>query len=515
MDIKVYSMDPDAELLNTVDAVLAGAPYAHLPPDADPVTAAAVARFGLYGGEFGYGQDSLRDRLDSLQAVADYADRATHDRRVGSAWMDTSTLTAVHECVQSATLYPTALLDLETFVRTAVLYESVLSFPIRHAAAGAGFNHVAGSSPVFIELDPGDFGDLSGGGPTGLPSILYGIWHQAARAIAELVERQPGYGRREDEAEFTALQDAWDALLGIRPSPQDLSSEPLESDWPSPAQDLIPFIIAVADPKVDDAVVRGRLGSGQLQRKFVADATQRSWFNTRFADQLGLAYSANATRMPFRRFYLQREARVTRRLQVADVIQQAVGERARNIGSISPLQVALPSFLSVALSRMSGAADFYAVVAQMRSDAKPLRSRLRHLEKAENGGTPADWTRELELIRRAAARDAENLTTRWRWARPPVAAALWLAPLAVPHLGTPLLAACAILSGSVAIPDDDFQALISRLMRSRTRIVADMAATAADIGADLTKASTLFDLGPGGANAHAQLLRRCAQLGFA
>jgi hypothetical protein len=52
-------------------------------------------------------------------------------------------------------------------------------------------------------------------------------------------------------------------------------------------------------------------------------------------------------------------------------------------------------------------------------------------------------------------------------------------------------------------------------MRSRTRIVADMAATAAAIGDDLTQASKLFDFGPGGVEPHAQMLRRCRKLGVA
>jgi hypothetical protein len=286
------------------------------------------------------------------------------------------------------------LLDLDTFVRCAILYDRILCLPNDAVEVGE-LNRAIGAEvvstlPLAIEeyATPGVVGALT--------DLFDDVQHD----VNWLARAEPGTAEHDDLEE---LNKAWERVLGRELAVADLFWPQRSQQWGSIGSQIVRQLLASqSQGRVTE--LTAEMGVAWEWAEFIDECNVRCLFNTRVAGLLGLPYAPNNARLPYR-FHLLRNAAVAHDhfLDVAEV-QRALQEQTASY--VRPYTLELPLFLASVLARASRLDDLLREVGQLRADGEAYRARRRELLDAIWRGD----TRTVDRLQEAVQAD----TRAWR-----------------------------------------------------------------------------------------------------
>lgn len=478
-------------------------------PDAD-----AMIEFGLYSQIHGGWSDAEIDERN--HAAREWLRQATLQESPNAVFMDNTTLYTAYALVAGEqprrSLGPVSLLDLATFVRNAVLYDHV--FHLENDSFDARYlNEALGYEPIVISVPVESF---DGGYP---PSTIHGV----GAFLANLFEDIKSEIRRMGESssvsaryqDLVAMTASWEAVLDRQIQPRDLTSSSVPMHWRSVGWQLLPRIL-----EVSSSPINGASQHPQLFAKFfdpsevvelISDSNHRSLFNARVADLLGLPYSPNAARLPFRQYQYRVAVVAHKQLFLIKEIEEEVARRREKYKVMTQPNLELPVFLSGVLNRSGSLGDFFEVLAQLRSEAEPFRRRNAEYHEALKDGETGG--QELEAMRRALRDDARA----WRGALVAPAAAGLAAVLAAasgPTAGL-TLAGIGLLTSVGQLAPERREAVIRRFLRPDEWFLTRTADTASALRTSLPDVQRLWGATDAELNGYAARFDRFSKLGYA
>ncbi len=342
----------------------------------------------------------LRSRPQrELARVAPELKAATDSDSVANcAWLDNTTIGAALDLLGSGGyLSPGTLLDLETFVRTSVLSEHVFHLP--NVAAQTDALNERLDERVYLSV-PVD------GGPDGL-----GRWSPLSAALYALFWQSSEWlvGRRSDRPQrdemWAPLVEGWTAILGVPPDPELVAIEH-DAGWASPVDLLVTSLGQVTT--LDAAGRRPGEALDPMRYRLIAQSTARCCFNMELARTLELPYAPSVVRLPFHRHLVSRQVWATRRVALADVVDDSVRKHIARF-SAAGVVLPLPTFVAALLALATPQGDLVPALAELRSRCAALRRHRVDLETALSD--PLSSRTEQQIVAALEA-DALRLSDR-------------------------------------------------------------------------------------------------------
>ena len=277
------------------------------------------AEFGI--DRHSHGKDSQEQRLEAMRA---WVTAASDTPRSGGVFMDNMSLYSAFKLITGKRDHVPAnvLLDLDTFVRCAVLYDHIfhLDGTAGNSAKIAKFdsrvlNELLGNERVVIPI-PVDLESYE----HGVSGALSDLFDQVEVDVSKMAAAPPSTAAA---ADYEAIRRAWEIVLGRPIEISDLDDVISRSGyWISWGPALVQNLLRVVPDH--DAVFAGL----EKPNTFISEANARSLFNTRVAGILGLPYAPNTTRIPFRAHLLANAAVAQDALQDVQEIQAIFDEFA-------------------------------------------------------------------------------------------------------------------------------------------------------------------------------------------
>jgi hypothetical protein len=365
-----------------------------------------AAEFGITRRH--HSREPVEDELDALRR---WVAGVNGDGRTSAVFMDTTTLFTVSAmlglAVEAArphlnpdiaepSFYVTAntLLDLDTFIRCAVLYDRIVCLP-NQSVDIVSINRAIGAEVVSLLPLPIEPGYATPGVVGGLTDLFESV----SSDLNWLANARSGTAEGDD---LEALKLAWERVLGRELSRQELFWPDRRADWASMGSQIVETLLA---SPVDASGQQSEVGL-ILWPRFIDECNLRSLFNQRLAGMLALPYAPNNARLPYR-VHLLKNAAVAhdRFLDVAE-IQRAL--RDQTMAYMRPYTLELPVFLTTVLARATSLRDVLAEVGRLRAMGEAYRAHRRELLDAVWRGD----TRTMDSLRAAVQAD----TRAWRGA---------------------------------------------------------------------------------------------------
>jgi hypothetical protein len=415
------------------------------------------------------------------------------DNRNNSIYLDTTTLYTVESLTglveERGFCTPAALLDLNNFVNSVVLYDHVFHLENRHLDS-IKLNDALGNEPIVISLPVSSFnGQLHGDTVHSLGAILRGFWYNTKLFMEDLRDGHHSTMRGDryrEEAE--EIKNAWVNLINFKPV-TDMwfdytpSEDQYESDGPALLEDLVeafphPFDLGGAwDWKENEYTIFHAIN----------ECNYRSLFNLMVAYFLGVQYMPNSYRLPFRHF-LYRRALVAQRLLP---FIEAVDKEYKTFSKMyfEPEELELPFFLSAVLSQISSPGELFAALAEVRRKASKFRLHRAELDDALNRG-------DIEVAKKLrGAIHGEGKKLRAAFPFSPAAGGIAAVLAAVGSHPTPmLLATIGILTAASLYPPDAIKKLKRRILHPEYWFLADVNAAASSMTKAYPTISKLWGL---------------------
>jgi len=323
-----------------------------------------------------------------------------------AAFTDGTTLFNVNSVLKSRSLpHPELLYDLATFVEGAVLFDRIfhLGNPRIEDDVVYGINEALGGDPLVVSLKiDWETHDPYWAQSSSLRVFLTGLWGEVAAYFTELQKTTETDASREAANQIRA---SWETLLGV-PLPDNASLFAyLDRHFDTPVDSLAAQSIDVLRPEPRTFGYRSTGQDARAAYLLANESNQRSCFNLRLADELGLPYLQAWARLPYRRFYEARALRAQSFLATADFLEHEYRKRAESFMN-SRVTMQLPFFLSAVLSRISRLDEFFEELAHIRQKAANLRTRRAELDHQVNEGNK----HEIDKLKAAMAGETRELT---------------------------------------------------------------------------------------------------------
>jgi hypothetical protein len=380
----------------------------------------AWARYGLTHGDGVLGSDDAAwaARLAAVEALDAYrwAVGAAQRRTAASAdtgsikncaWMDNATLAGALALVLGRTdaVASTTLIDLETFVRAAVLYDHVFCLPPQGDIGLSELNECL-HDRVVVPL-PVEEADLiaSGSRPTPLGAVLYGL-HQQATAWTHRYFETPVKTEL-----WEAMLDKWEHVLGWRPETDQLDRA-VDTAIPTDVLPLNRALLAVPDAFGQEARLSGAAPTRRDREVYwlITVSAARALFNGELAATLHLPYLGNVARIPFRQALVARQRAAMGYVAspaLHDVLDDSVRTAVAQIPGGATL-LPLPTFTAALFARVHRSADLPDALAELRGNMAPLRARRDELQAALDDPTTMPATRHR--LNEAVTAEARKLS---------------------------------------------------------------------------------------------------------
>jgi hypothetical protein len=366
-----------------------------------PVDEAQIPVFVEFGiDRHNHGSESEEDRISLLR---DWVGEVSNSTPGTSVFMDNTTLYSGFSLVggsgRTRSLSANTLLDLDTFVRCAILFDHISHLEAAGSLRGEAhyfdsriLNEELGNEPVIIPIpvDPGSYNE-------GVSAVLSDLFDEV-EATAAAFSRQAG--STAIVAERETILHSWELLLGRSLTLADLDDvESRDRNWASSGPALLNSLLNWLGDD-EDAVFSGM----EDVSDFISEANCRSLFNTRVAGMLDLPYAPNTTRIPYRSHLFSTAMIAHDALQDVREIEETFRDLAANY--LTPGSIELPFFLSAVLARTKSLDDFFTNVAELRSQAAPYRRHRAELLDALS----ARRTKDIDKLRAAVRDDGSKLT---------------------------------------------------------------------------------------------------------
>ena len=294
------------------------------------------------------------------------------------------------------------LLDLENFIRSVVLYDQIFCLSGGESVGremALNFNETLGE-PIIIDIPVPDIDTipLGPGGKGGVGGALNDLIETVSFEYDNLISSKSNTACGNDR---DAITNSWKALLGRSDLLQSHLSayiaRPGSAKWASYGPALLEALI----DKIRDPLLK--IGIPALA-EYIGECNVRSLFNTRVSQILGLSYSPNIMRVPFRHYGLSNAVAAQRIFEDIDFVQRILNEQRTKYLHPKPLQV--PVFLTVILNRISQLNEFSEELARLRFDAIQYRERRKEVLDAIRNGN----LKILKGLRAALEEDTKQWT---------------------------------------------------------------------------------------------------------
>jgi hypothetical protein len=322
-----------------------------------------------------------------------------------AAFTDGTTLFNVNSVVKSRFLpHPELLYDLATFVEGAVLFDRIfhLGNPRIEDDVVYGINEALGGDPLVVSLKV----DWEHNDPywvqSSLRVFLTGHWGDVAAYFTELQKTTETDVSREAANQIRA---SWETLLGVSLPDNASLFAYLDAHFDTPVDDLAKQAVDVLRPEPRTYGYKSTGRDARVAYLLANESNQRSCFDLRLADELGLAYLQSWARLPYRRFYEAQAYRAQSFLATADFLEHEHRKRAESFMN-SRVTMQLPFFLSAVLSRISHLDELFEELGHIRQKATNLRKRRAELDHQVNQGDK----HEIDKLKRAMAGETRELT---------------------------------------------------------------------------------------------------------
>jgi hypothetical protein len=321
-----------------------------------------------------------------------------------AAFTDGTTLFSVNTLLSDRHLpHPELLYDLATFVEGAVLFDRVfhLGSPRIGGEVVYRLNEALGDPLVVsLELDWKRH-DPYWAQSSPLRIFLTGLWGEVANYFNELEKAAATDVSHEAAHQIRA---SWEALLGLSlPDSRNLFAY-LDRHFDTPVDDLARQAAEVLRPEPRSFGYRATGEDARAAYLLANESNQRSRFNLRLADELGLPYLQTWARLPYRQFYEARAFRAQNFLATADFLDHEYRRRAEAFMA-SRVKMQLPFFLSAILSRISRLDEFFEELGHLRLKTANLRKRRAELDGQIHEGNE----HEIAKLRAALADEAHEV----------------------------------------------------------------------------------------------------------
>jgi hypothetical protein len=322
-----------------------------------------------------------------------------------AAFTDGTTLSNVNLVLKSGSLsHPELLYDLATFVEGAVLFDRIfhLGNPRLEDDVVYGINEALGGDPLIVSLKiDWENRDPNWGGTSPLRSFLTGLWAEVAAYFTEL-QKATATHLTHDAA--NTIRASWEVLLGV-PLPDTASLFAyLDAHFDSPVNDLAAQAADVLRPEARSFGYQSTSSNPRVAYLLANESNQRSRFNMRLADELGLPYLQSWARLPYRHFYEAQAFRAQNFLATADFLEHEYRSRAASFMH-SRVTMQLPFFLSAVLSRISRLGEFFEELGHLRHKTAKLRTRRAELDQHLHEGDK----HEVDKLKAALAGEAREV----------------------------------------------------------------------------------------------------------
>jgi len=449
----------------------------------------------------GYQRDDRVPPERNKQLIADvrsWMSQVADDSLGTAAFTDGTTLFSVNTLLNHRHLpHPELLYDLATFVEGAVLFDKVFHLGNPRIADDVVYriNEALGGDPLVVSLEiDWETHDPYWAQSSPLRIFLTGLWGEVANYFNEL-EKAAATDVSHEAA--NRIRASWEALLGVSlPDSRSLFAY-LDRHFDTPVDKLA---VQAADVLRPEPRSFGYRASGEDVRAaylLANESNQRSRFNLRLADELGIPYLQTWARLPYRHFYEARAFRAQNFLATADFLDHEYRRRAEAFMD-SRVKIQLPFFLSAMLSHVSCLDEFFEELGHLRLKTANLRKRRAELDRQIHEGNK----HEIEKLRAAIADEAHEVTNAY--GKFPIAGvASSIIAIGAAHLGlggVESLALPAFLAYTFAegIAHEGVAEMIKkaseRIMKPEFSVITDVADAAAALTNALPKVARLWAL---------------------
>ena len=324
-----------------------------------------------------------------------------------AAFTDGTTLFNVNTVLSSRSLaHPELLYDLATFVEGVVLFDRIfhLGNPRIEDDVVYRINEALGGDPLVVSLKI----DWKNHDPywaqsSPLRVFLTGLWREVATYFTELQKTTATDVSGEAANQIRA---SWETLLGVSLPDNASLFAYLDSHFDSPVDDLAVQAVDVLRPEPRTFGYQSPRQDARTAYLLANESNQRSRFNLRLADELGLPYLQAWARLPYRHFYEDRAFRAQNFLATANFLEHEYRRRAESFMH-SRFTMQLPFFLSAVLSRISSLDEFFEELGHIRHKTGNLRRRRAELDRQLHEGNK----HEIDKLKAAIADEARRVTS--------------------------------------------------------------------------------------------------------
>ncbi|MDQ4032730.1 MAG: hypothetical protein M3332_10870 [Actinomycetota bacterium] len=418
--------------------------------------------------------ESAENRLQALRAWREY------NRTTGEAvFTDTTTIVAATHFMAVAGkdghVTATALMDLDSFVRSVILYDHVLYLD-NSSLEDENINSNLGGR-VLIPVATSVPADSANRPEQDISSTLQDLFDECMHTLRNLSQWPAQSGPRIDAEQLRA---GWEILLG---GPVDWSlidgRAANGQRWSSVGAYNIARM-AVAQRGTTKGLEPVQLAN------FVEECNIRALFNMRVANSLRLPYVANSSRLPMTARRFSNAATAHDAFLDVQEIQRSVTDRAS--AAMRTWTTQLPVFLTAVLARCKRPEDLFEQIACWREHAAPYRSkRVELLAAIQDGNVKA-----LKRIENAVRADIHA----WRKvASPDTALAVTGSLLATGSGFAPaILTTLKVLKAVSAIDSGARMSIVNRIARRDQWFLTRLGDTAASLTNALPRVQRLWGI---------------------
>jgi hypothetical protein len=407
------------------------------------------------------------------------------------------------------------LYDLATFVEGAVLFDRIfhLGNPRIEDDVVYRINEALAGDPLVVSLKiDWEKHDPYWAQSSPLRIFLTGLWGEVASYFTDL---QKTNATDVSHKAADQIRVSWETLLDVSLPDNASLFAYLDRHFDSPVDSLAAQAVDILRPEPLTFGYRSTSQDARAAYLLANESNQRSRFNLRLADELGLPYLQSWARLPYRHFYESRAFRAQNFLATADFLEHEYRRRAESFMN-SRVTMQLPFFLSAVLSKISRLDEFYEELGHIRHRTANLRRRRAELDHQLHEGNK----HEIAKLKSAVADEGRQVTNVYgKIAIAGIASSI--VAIGAAHLGLggveslalPAFLACTFAEGAVHLGVDETITKVSeRILKPEFSVVTDIADAADALTNALPKVGRLWRVKDDGLTEFGARFRRLAEL---